>query len=80
MAPQPPGDVLRVAAPLAGVALVVPLLVLIATSPRLSADSRERRAAAMRPVGGTARQVTTLATVEGGAVGLVGTAAGACCS
>lgn len=76
LAPQPPSDVLRVAAPLAGVALVVPLLVLVATSTRLSAASRERRAAAMRLVGATARQVTVLAAVEGGVVGLVGAAAG----
>lgn len=67
---------LKVAVPLAGVALVVPILVLIATSTRLSAASRERRTAAMRLVGATRWQVAQLAVVEGAVVGLVGAAAG----
>lgn len=66
------GDELRIAVPLAGIALVIPILVLISTSTRLSAASRERRTAAIRLVGATRRQVAQLAIVEGGAVGLVG--------
>lgn len=67
---------LKIAVPLAGVALVVPILILIATSTRLSAASRERRTAAMRLVGATRRQVAHLAIVEGAAVGFVGATAG----
>ena len=66
------GDELRIAVPLAGIALVIPILVLISTSTRLSAASRERRTAAIRLVGATRRQVAQLALVEGGAVGLAG--------
>jgi hypothetical protein len=67
---------LKVAVPLAGIALIVPILILIATSTRLSAASRERRTAAMRLVGATRRQVAQLAAVEGAVVGFVGAVAG----
>jgi len=67
---------LRIVVPLAGIALVVPILVLIATSTRLSAASRERRAAAMRLVGATARQVARLTAVEGAVVGAAGAVLG----
>lgn len=70
-------DELRVALLVAAVGLIVPLLVLVATATRLSAASRERRAAALRLVGATARQVAGLGAIEGAAVGLVGAAAGA---
>jgi hypothetical protein len=59
-----PSDLLRVAVLLAGVGLVVPLLLLVVTSTRLSAASRERRAGAMRLVGATARQMRTLGALE----------------
>lgn len=68
---------LRAVVPLAGIALVVPILVLVATSTRLSAASRERRTAAMRLVGATGRQVARLAAVEGAVVGAAGAAVGA---
>lgn len=67
---------LGIAVPLAGVALVIPIAVLISTSTRLSAASRERRTAAMRLVGATRRQLTQLAVAEGAAVGLAGATLG----
>jgi len=52
---------------LLGVAgLLIPTVVFVATSTRLSAASRERRLAAIRLVGGTPSQVRVLAAVEGG--------------
>lgn len=70
-------DELRAALLVAAVGLIVPLLVLVATATRLSAASRERRAAALRLVGATARQVGSLGAIEGAAVGVLGAAAGA---
>ena len=70
-------DTLQIAVALAAVGLLVPLLVFVAVATRLSAATRDRRAAAMRLVGATARQVRTVSAVEGGAIGLVGVAAGA---
>ena len=70
-------DELRGAMLVAAVGLVVPLMVLVATATRLSAASRERRAAALRLIGATARQVSTLGAIEGAVVGALGTAAGA---
>src|ERR1019366_4089498 len=58
------------------VALLLPLLILIATASRLSAARREERFAAMRLVGATPRQISVVSAVEavvaagaGGAVG-----------
>ena len=70
-------DELRVALVIAAVGLVVPLMVLVATATRLSAASRERRAAALRLVGATAHQVSGLGAIEGAAVGTLGAVAGA---
>ncbi|TAL20510.1 MAG: FtsX-like permease family protein [Frankiales bacterium] len=70
-------DELRTALLVAAVGLIVPLLVLVATATRLSAASRERRAAALRLVGASTRQVGRLGAIEGAAVGLLGAAAGA---
>ncbi|WP_432839160.1 FtsX-like permease family protein [Dactylosporangium sp. CA-092794] len=56
--------------------LLFPVLVFISTATRLSAARRERRFAAMRLVGATPRQVTTLAAVESTAAAVLGTAAG----
>ncbi len=69
-------DELRAALLIAAVGLIVPLLVLVATATRLSAASRDRRAAALRLVGATSGQVTGLGAVEGAVVGVLGTAAG----
>ncbi len=46
------------------VALLLPVLILIATASRLSAARREERFAAMRLVGATPRQITVVAAVE----------------
>lgn len=69
-------DELRVALLIAAVGLLVPLVVLVATATRLSAASRERRAAALRLVGATSRQVSGLGAIEGAVVGALGAAAG----
>lgn len=62
---------------LAGVGVVVPLLILIGTSTRLSAASRERRVSAMRLVGASARQLRLFGAVEAAVVGTVGAVLGA---
>ncbi len=72
-----PSDELRAAVLLAGVGLVVPLLLLVVTSTRLSAASRERRASAMRLIGATARQMRVLGAFEGVVVGVLGAVTGA---
>jgi hypothetical protein len=59
------------------VAFIAPLVVLVGTSTRLSAASRERRASAMRLIGATSRQMRRLGAVEGGVVGVLGAAVGA---
>ena len=48
----------------AAVALVLPVLILIATASRLSAVRREERFASMRLVGATPRQISTISAVE----------------
>ncbi len=72
-----PVDELLIVASLAAVGLIVPLLVLIGTSTRLSAASRERRAAAMRLVGATAGQLRRFGAIEGAVVGGCGAVLGA---
>lgn len=47
-----------------GVALLLPLLIFIATASRLSAARREERFAAMRLVGATGRQIYVISAVE----------------
>jgi len=56
--------------------LLVPILVFVATSTRLSAASRERRLAAIRLVGGTPSQVRVLAAVESGLGAVLGSTLG----
>ncbi|MEV8511868.1 FtsX-like permease family protein [Dactylosporangium sp. NPDC051484] len=56
--------------------LLFPVLIFISTATRLSAARREQRFAAMRLVGATPRQVSTLAAVESTAAAVIGTAAG----
>lgn len=70
-------DTLQIAVALAAIGLLVPLLVFIAVATRLSAATRDRRAAAMRLVGATGRQVRAISAVEGATAGVVGVAAGA---
>ena len=55
---------LRTAAALGGLALLLPVLVLVATATRLSAASRDRRLSAVRLVGATPRQAGLVAAGE----------------
>jgi hypothetical protein len=57
-------------------AILVPVLIFIATATRLSAARREQRFAAMRLTGATRRQVSLLAATESTAAALLGVAAG----
>ncbi|HUD37340.1 MAG TPA: FtsX-like permease family protein [Streptosporangiaceae bacterium] len=59
-----------------GVGLLLPVLIFIGASTRLSAARREQRFAAMRLTGATPRQVTVIASVESAVAGALGTAAG----
>lgn len=56
--------------------LLVPTLVFVATSTRLSAASRERRLAAIRLVGATPAQARLLAAVESGLAAAIGSVLG----
>ena len=58
------------------VALLLPVLILIATASRLSAARREERFAAMRLVGATPRQVSVVSAVEAVVAAVAGVAAG----
>jgi hypothetical protein len=58
------------------VALLLPVLILIATASRLSAARREERFAAMRLVGATPRQVSAVSAVEAVIAAVAGVAAG----
>ena len=60
----------------AAVALLLPVLILIATASRLSAARREERFAAMRLIGATPRQVSAISAVEAVVAALVGVAVG----
>ena len=57
-------------------ALLLPVLVLIATASRLSAARREERFAAMRLVGATPRQISVIAAVESTVAAAAGVAVG----
>ncbi len=70
------GPVLRWILAGGAVALLLPVLILIATASRLSAARREERFAAMRLVGATPRQVSVIATVEATVAAVTGVAAG----
>lgn len=56
--------------------LVIPILVFVVTSTRLSASYRERRLAAIRLVGATPAEARVLAAVESGVAGLLGSLLG----
>ncbi len=58
------------------VALLLPVLILIATASRLSAARREERFAAMRLVGATPHQVTVVSAVEATVAAVAGMAVG----
>jgi cell division protein FtsX len=58
------------------VALLLPVLILIATASRLSAARREERLAAMRLVGATPRQISVVSAVEAVVAAVAGVAAG----
>jgi hypothetical protein len=58
------------------VVLLLPVLIFIGASTRLSAARREQRFAAMRLTGATPRQITVIAAVESAVAGALGTAAG----
>jgi hypothetical protein len=58
------------------VALLLPIVILIATASRLSAARREERFAAMRLVGATPRQISVISTVEATVAAVVGMAVG----
>jgi hypothetical protein len=60
----------------AAVALVLPILILIATASRLSAVRREERFATMRLVGATPRQISMIAAVEAVVAALAGVVIG----
>ncbi|MEU7840957.1 FtsX-like permease family protein [Micromonospora sp. NPDC049114] len=56
--------------------LLFPVLIFIGTATRLSAARREQRFAAMRLVGATPRQISTVAAVEAATAAVAGTAVG----
>jgi hypothetical protein len=58
------------------IALLLPVLILIATASRLSAARREERFAAMRLVGATPRQVAVISAVEAVVAAVAGVAVG----
>jgi hypothetical protein len=58
------------------VALLLPVLILIATASRLSAARREERFAAMRLVGGTPHQISVVSSVEAAVAALAGVVVG----
>ena len=60
----------------AAVALVLPVLILIATASRLSAVRSEERFASMRLVGATPRQISTISAVEAVIASLAGVVLG----
>ena len=72
-APSQSGQVLVV---IGALALLVPIVVLVATAARLAAAQREQRLATLRLVGASPAQTRRVAAVEGGLVGLVGAIAG----
>ena len=62
--------------PAVALAMLVPVLVFIATATRLSAARREQRFAAMRLTGAVPRQISVIAAVESTVAAVLGMAAG----
>lgn len=76
-----PGDpFLKLLAGVGVVVLLIPSLVLVASSSRLTAARRERRLAALRLAGAAPGQVTAMVAAETGVAALAGALAGALCS
>ncbi|GAA3257108.1 FtsX-like permease family protein [Dactylosporangium siamense] len=76
VAPPVPVAAINLVLSVIGGGLLFPVLIFISTATRLAATRREQRFAAMRLVGATPRQVSTLAAVESTAAAVLGTAAG----
>ncbi|HEY1828195.1 MAG TPA: FtsX-like permease family protein, partial [Acidimicrobiales bacterium] len=70
------GPVLEFVLVVGAVALLLPVLILIATASRLSAARREQRFAAMRLVGATPRQISVVSAVEAVVAATAGVAVG----
>jgi len=70
------GPVLQWILAIAAIALLLPVLILIATASRLSATRREERFAAMRLVGATPRQISVISAVESTVAATAGVALG----
>ena len=70
------GSVLQFILAGGAVALLLPVLILIATASRLSAARREERFAAMRLVGATPRQISVVSAVEAAVAAVAGVAVG----
>jgi hypothetical protein len=70
------GTVLQFILVVGAVALLLPVLILIATASRLSAARREERFAAMRLVGATPRQISIVSAVEAVVASIAGVAVG----
>lgn len=70
------GPILQFILVFGAVALLLPVLILIATASRLSAARREERFAAMRLVGATPHQITVVSSVEAAVAALAGVAVG----
>jgi cell division protein FtsX len=70
------GSVLQFILAGGAVALLLPVLILIATASRLSAARREERFAAMRLVGATPHQISVVSAVEAVAAAVAGVAVG----
>ncbi len=71
-----PSTAYRTVAIVGGLAILLPVLILVGTVTRLGAAQRTERFAALRLIGATPRTVADIAAVETGAVTLVGALAG----
>jgi hypothetical protein len=69
-------DFLRLVLVVGALALLVPIVVFVATATRLAAARREQRLAAMRLAGATPLQAGTVAAVEAALAAITGTAVG----
>jgi hypothetical protein len=70
------GSVLEFILGAGAIALLLPILILIATASRLSAARREERFAAMRLIGATPRQISVVSAVEAVAAAVAGVVVG----
>jgi hypothetical protein len=70
------GSVLEFILAVGAIALLLPMLILIATASRLSSARREERFAAMRLIGATPHQISVVSAVEAALAALVGVAVG----